>query len=145
VDLRTLRLLRILRLARLFRYDPYTRSLTLFVCVIYDRRGELLVCLMLALVTIGFSAGAMYLAEGNVQQANLGSMSAALWWAVIHLTTIGYGDVVPQTLLGRLIAAVTALMGIGIVTLPGTIIAMSYVDRLRAIEQQPSQQDSPPR
>lgn len=141
IDLRTLRICRLLRLVRLFRYQPYATSVRTFAIVVKERRGDLMLCGMLAVVAIGLAATGMYLAERDAQPEKMGSIPACIWWSVIHLTTIGYGDVYPITVLGKMLAGVTALIGIGVVTLPGSIVAMSYVDLLRERKSMGIQED----
>jgi voltage-gated potassium channel len=135
IDVRTLRVLRLLRLLRLVRYEPYARSLAGFRAVLIERRGEIMLCGMLSFGMLLVTATAMYYAERDVQPKTMGSIPDCMWWAVIHLTTIGYGDVYPVTQVGKIIAGVTALLGIGLVTLPSSIFAMAYVDHIRAERQ----------
>ena len=68
----------------------------------------------------------MYLAEGSVQPDKLGTIPDAMWWAIVTLGTIGYGDVVPVTALGKLIAAVTIFCGLSMIALPVGIIANAF-------------------
>lgn len=131
IDVRTLRVIRLLRLLRLLRYEPYARSLRGFATVIHERRGELLLCATVALGTLLITATAMYYVEREAQPAHMGSIPDCLWWAVIHLTTIGYGDVYPITQPGKILAGVTALLGVSMVTLPSSIIAMAYIEHIR--------------
>jgi ribosomal protein L25 (general stress protein Ctc) len=64
--------------------------------------------------------------EGDSKPQQFGSVTRALWWAVVTLTTVGYGDVYPDTILGRIAAALVALAGIGIVAMPTGILACSF-------------------
>ena len=131
MDIRTLRVLRLLRLLRLMRYEPYARSLRGFGVVLRERRGELMLCALLAFGILLVTATFMYHLEREAQPNVMGSIPACLWWAVIHLTTIGYGDVYPVTTSGKILAGVTAFIGVGFVTLPSSIFAMAYVQHLR--------------
>ena len=118
--LRLLRLLRILRIARLGRFS---RAWRVLAHALKSRRDELSVTLMAALFVMLVSATALYLVEGEVQPAKFGSIPRAMWWALVTLTTIVYGDVTPVTPLGRILAGVTAFLGIGLIAAPTGIIA----------------------
>ncbi len=121
--LRLLRLLRILRIARLGRFSSAWRVLARAVA---SRRDELLVTLGAALLVMLVSATALYMVEGSVQPAKFGSIPRALWWSLVTLTTIGYGDVTPVTPLGKVLAGITAFLGIGLIAAPTGILAAAF-------------------
>ena len=118
--LRLLRLLRILRIARLGRFS---RAWGVLAHAIASRRDELIVTLLAALFVMLISATALYLVEGPVQPRKFGSIPRAMWWSLVTLTTIGYGDVTPVTPLGKILAGLTAFLGIGLIAAPTGIIA----------------------
>ena len=126
--LRVFRLLRIIRLAKLGRFS---KAFSLVVGVVASRRFELLVTLAAAGVALLGSATLLYMVEGSVQPDKFGSIPRALWWAVITMTTIGYGDVYPTTALGRFIGGVTAIIGIGLIAAPTGILAGAFSEALR--------------
>ena len=121
--LRLLRLLRILRIARLGRFS---RAWTFLAKAIASRRDELLMTLVAALLVMLLSSTALYIVEGRVQPEKFGSIPRAMWWAVVTLTTIGYGDVTPVTPLGKVLAGVTAFLGIGLIAAPTGILAAAF-------------------
>lgn len=123
--LRLVRLLRILRLAKLGRFS---RAWGLMADAVVSRRAELLLTLAAAGVVMLVSACLLYLIEGDVQPDKFGSIPRALWWAVITMTTIGYGDVFPVTSLGKLVAGLTAIAGIGLIAAPTGILAAAFSD-----------------
>jgi voltage-gated potassium channel len=127
--LRLLRLFRLLALSRLLRYSEAMR---LVLKSIYDRRHELAFAMSLAGCTILLCAAALYSVEADVQPKAFGSIPRALWWSVSTLTTVGYGDVVPVTLLGRFFAALTALSGIGLIAMPTGILAAAFSEAFAA-------------
>ena len=72
----------------------------------------------------------MFLAEGEVQPEAFGSIPRALWWAMATLTTVGYGDVYPITPVGKVLASLIAVMGIGVVAMPAGVIAANFTREL---------------
>jgi voltage-gated potassium channel len=123
--LRTFRLMRILRLARLGRFSQALGHLTTAVT---ERRDELLLSLMLATMILIFSAAAMYLLEGESNPEAFGSIPRALWWSVCTLTTVGYGDIYPHSVLGKICGGLTSIAGIGLIAMPTGILAAAFSD-----------------
>jgi voltage-gated potassium channel len=77
------------------------------------------------------SSALLYLVEGGVQPDNFGSIPRAMWWSIVTLTTVGYGDVFPMTAVGRILAAITAVTGIGLIAMPAGILAASFSDAMK--------------
>ena len=123
--LRLVRVLRVLSLAKMVRYSSAMR---LLLNSLAARRYELVFAVCLAGTMILISSAALYLAEGHRQPQAFGSIPRAMWWSVVTLTTVGYGDVVPQTAIGKLLAAITALGGIGMIAMPTGILAAAFSD-----------------
>ena len=121
--LRLLRLIRLLRLAKLGKYSKALRNIGQAVA---ERRFELLVSLFIAFGLLLGSASALYLIEGDRQPEVYGSIPRSMWWSVATLTTVGYGDCVPHTPLGKIFASFTALMGIGLIAMPTGILASAF-------------------
>jgi len=121
--LRIFRLIRILRLARLGRFSLAMRHLSQAVT---DRKEELLLSLMLATFVLVFSAAGMYLLEGENDPQTFGSIPRAMWWSVCTLTTVGYGDIYPHTVLGKILGGVTSIAGIGLIAMPTGILAAAF-------------------
>lgn len=128
VSLRLLRVVAILRFARLGRFSTAVRHLTRAVS---DRRDELLLTVLLGFALIIGGATAMWLAEGDAQPDKFGSIPRAMWWAAVTLTTIGYGDVFPITILGKFIAVIVAIAGIGLIAMPAGILAAAFSDAIQ--------------
>ena len=125
VDLRIVLVLRVLRVLKLARYSSGMRSL---VDALMDERRALWGCLMILACATLVAATAMYIAEGKVQPDKLGSIPEAAWWAIVTLGTIGYGDVIPVTPAGRLVASVTIVAGLVMIALPVGIVATAFAE-----------------
>lgn len=108
MDFRVLRVLRLFRLLKLVRYSPALQTLGR---VIADEYRALLGALLVIMVLLLFASTAMYFIERGAQPDKFGSIPAASWWALATLTTVGYGDVVPITPLGKMLGGVVMLLG----------------------------------
>jgi voltage-gated potassium channel len=139
VDLRFLRLVRLARLMRLAKLGRYSRALQAIWQVVRGKRAELLMALMWMAVLLIMASSIMYMAENEQQPEAFSSIPAAMWWGIITLTTVGYGDIYPITTLGKLTAAVIAVVGIGLFALPAGILGSAFVE-LR--EQQKAERES---
>jgi len=126
--LRFFRVLRILRLAKLGRMSAAWSDLTKAV---HSRRHELLLTVMFAGVAILISSTLLYLVEGGVQPDKFGSIPRSFWWSVVTLTTVGYGDVYPVTMLGKMLGGLVAISGIGVIALPTGILAGAFSEVLQ--------------
>jgi voltage-gated potassium channel len=127
VDLRILRLFRLFRLLKIARYSPAVATL---IHVLSLERRALFGTLLLLLCIMSLCAEGMYIIEGSVQPHAFGNLPSCMYWAIITLTTVGYGDLVPVTGAGRLLASVTAIMGLGLFALPVGIIASAFVTEI---------------
>ena len=119
-DWRFLLVLRMVRFLKVARYSPAMRSL---LDVLYGERRALFGCFVILCGITLLAAAVMHLAEGRVQPEKLGTIPDAMWWAIVTLGTIGYGDVVPVTLLGKVVAGVTIFLGLIMIALPVGIYA----------------------
>jgi len=127
VDLRMLRALRLLRVLRLTRYSS---SMALLINVLHDEARNIGAALFVLILLIVMAGGLSYYAEREVQPEAFGSIPAALWWAVVTMTTIGYGDVVPQTAWGRIMATIIGIISVGMVALPAGLLASGFSEAL---------------
>ena len=137
-DLRILRLLRLMRFFRLFRLTAYTRSAQLIFNVFKTRINDLLLSLVLIIFLIIIDSCALYFAEHlypSAEESKFTSIPATVWWAVVTLTTTGYGDMYPLTTLGKVIAGIIMLTGVAIFALPAGIIVAGFLDELKFIRK----------
>lgn len=130
-DLRVLLILRLLRFFKLARYSAGIRTL---VAVMEAERKALLATAILLFGAVLFSATAIHLAEHDAQPKNFGSIPAAMWWAIVTITTVGYGDVTPLTPAGRMIAAITMVAGYVMLGLPVGIVATAFAEEIHRRE-----------
>ncbi|KZN38867.1 potassium channel protein [Pseudoalteromonas luteoviolacea S2607] len=126
-----LRFLRVVRLMRIFKLTRYSRAMQLLLAAFKEEASSLMAAFfIMSLVLIVASCG-IYLIEHDVQPEKFGSIPAAMWWAMATLTTVGYGDVVPITPLGRFFGGVITLLSMGMVAIPTGLLASSFADQLR--------------
>lgn len=131
IDLLFLRLFRLARFLRVLKLGRYSASLKTLGNVIRSRRGELGVAASAAALLILVASSLMYFAEHDGQPKAFSSIPAAMWWAVVTLTTVGYGDIYPVTPLGKLLASLIALLSIGLFALPAGILASGFSEEMR--------------
>ena len=129
---RALRVLRLFRTLRAFRLIRYSSSVNMIVSVFSKQREPLLATLGFATAYVLVSALVMF----NVEPETFENCFDAIYWAVVSLTTVGYGDLYPTTEIGRIIAMLSSLMGIAIVALPASIITAGFMDQLNNRENE---------
>lgn len=124
-ELEVLLLLRLLRFYKLARYSPGIRSL---MEAVHTERRALLACLVILGGLMIVAAAMMHFVEGRAQPDKFGSIPDSMYWAIITLTTVGYGDATPITAAGKLVAGLTAVMGLVMLALPVGIIATAFAE-----------------
>ncbi len=123
--------LMLLQLTRLFKLTRYSPAFNLLADVLRDEMESLLVSVMLMFVIFIFASVGIYIFEHQGQPQAFGSIPKAMWWAIVTLTTVGYGDVTPITVEGRVFATLITVVGVGLVSLPAGIIASGFTEQLR--------------
>lgn len=131
-----LRLVRMVRIFRVARLGRFSQAINAIGSALQARRFELLMTLGIALVVMLVSSTLLYIVEGSSQPATFGSIPRAMWWSVITLTTVGYGDASPVTALGQILAGVTAVAGIGLIAMPTGILASAFSDVIQKQQQE---------
>jgi len=128
IDLRSLRLLRVLRLLKL---NHYFKGFDLFISVVIKELKNMMAAMMVMVFLIIIAASLMHAIEGEIQPEAFGSILSSLWWSVVTMTTVGYGDIVPITALGKVIATFIMLIGVGLVALPAGMLAARFGEEIR--------------
>lgn len=123
VDLRSLRALRFLRLFRILKLVRYNRAMNHFTSAIKSAKEEIFLFIFITLILIYFAAVGIYYFENQAQPEHFSSIFDSLWWAIITLTTVGYGDVYPITVGGKVFTFFILMIGLGIVAIPTGIIS----------------------
>ena len=130
LDLRFIRIMRFIRLIRLLKLSRYSETLKTFSNVFKEKIEELMIALFLIIILLIIASCLMYYVEHQAQPEAFSSIPAAMWWAVATLTTVGYGDIVPKTLFGKILGAVIALIGIGLFAMPAGILAAGFAEQI---------------
>lgn len=123
--------LRALRLFRLFKLARYVPAFAIVGAAVKRASAPLMAALCVAAAQLYIAAMMLYFIEGDDKPEAFGSITRSLWWAIVTLTTVGYGDVYPESVLGRVAAGLVALAGIGIVAMPTGILASAFAEEFR--------------
>lgn len=129
-----LRFLRVIRVMRILKLSHYSTALEDLMAAIYAERAAFISALYLLALSILIAACLMYYAEHDLQPDKLGTIPDAMWWSIVTITTVGYGDVTPISLAGKVIGAFTALSGVFTVALLTGIVASAFASRVRTHE-----------
>ncbi|NNC76742.1 MAG: ion transporter [Woeseiaceae bacterium] len=132
VDMRFLRAFRLLRVLKLTRYSA---ALNMLITTMSENGRALLASFLILVTIMLLAASGMYYFERVAQPVAFGSIPAAMWWAFSTLTTVGYGDVTPVTVGGKVFGAMITVVGIGMVALPTSILASGYSQQLKIRER----------
>lgn len=132
-DLRALRAFRIFRIFRALKLIRYNRALNRFNIASKIVKEELILFLILTSIFVFIASAGIYFFENEAQPENFSSVIHSGWWAIVTLTTVGYGDVYPITVGGKIFTTFIVLIGVGIVTIPAGLVA-SALSKAREIE-----------
>ncbi len=126
-----LRFLRVVRLVRIFKLTRYSAAMSVILSVLKEEFNAFVGAFFILFVLLILAASGIYLIEHEVQPDAFGSIPAAMWWALVTLTTVGYGDVTPITPGGRVFGGLITVIGVGMVALPAGILASGFSDQIR--------------
>ena len=125
-----LRAIRLVRLLRLFKFNRYSTALSSIWLVLQKKFLTIAAALFMVLILLVISSLLIYFVEHDAQPDKFQNAFSGLWWAVATLTTVGYGDIYPITVAGKILGAVIAILGIGVVAIPTGILSSGFVEQL---------------
>lgn len=125
-----LRILRVVRLLRTFKLSHFNSAIEDLFSALYHSRASVYSTIYLFLIALLLTSTAMYHAEHELQPDKFGSIPAAMYWSVISLTTVGYGDVTPVSSLGKFISAITAFLGVSSVAMLTGVVASAFANQV---------------
>lgn len=128
IDLRVLRALRLFRLFRILKFNRYTKAMKNVFMVLKMKAVELISSVFIVIILMFISSALMYSIEGSAQPEAFENAFSGLWWAIATFTTVGYGDIYPITVAGKILGGVVSLLGIGLVAVPTGIISSGFME-----------------
>jgi voltage-gated potassium channel len=123
--IKTLRLFRLLTMLKLYRYSEHVQTI---VDVINHKKGDLIATFISILFVVLFCSYAMYVLEHEIQPDKIRNILDAVWWGIGTIATVGYGDIIPVTFWGKVIASILTLFGVGLVAIPSAILSAGFVE-----------------
>lgn len=130
LDLRFLRIFRLMALFRMFKITRYMQAMNIFKKVIAERKEQLVLSFIFIIFILIIISFFMHLVERDAQPDKFGSIPEAMWWGMATLTTVGYGDVVPITPIGKFLGGIFAIAGVAILALPAGILSSGFFEML---------------
>ncbi|MFY0628981.1 MAG: potassium channel family protein [Flavobacteriaceae bacterium] len=130
IDLRHLRILRLFRFFRLFKIARYVKALDVISAVIRKKKAQLIISLVFIIFMLLIVSSIMFHLEHEAQPEKFSSIPETMWWGVVTFSTIGYGDMYPITDMGRILAGVIAILGIGLFALPTGILVSGFTEHI---------------
>lgn len=135
VDLRALRAFRVFRIFRALKLIRYNKALRRFNMAARIVKEEIILFFIVTAILIFLSASGIFFFENEAQPESFSSIFHSLWWAIVTLTTVGYGDVVPITIGGKIFTFFVLVIGIGVVTVPAGLVATALA-KARKMEEE---------
>lgn len=135
LDLRFLRLLRLFRLVRLLHIPQFNKAMYIIWHAALSKKSELVIAGAIMFVLLILCSSLAYFAEHEAQPQAFSSIPASMWWGIMTMTTVGYGDIYPITTMGKIIASFFAALGIGFFALPSAILASALIEQSRLADK----------
>lgn len=131
-----LRMLRVVRIFHLFRINAYYDSFNVITSVLIQKKNQIISSIFIVLILMMASSLCMYSAEHEVQPEVFKNAFSGIWWSMSTMLTIGYGDIYPITILGRIMATIISFLGVGVVAIPTGIISAGFVEQYTQMKNQ---------
>ncbi len=128
------RMLRVVRIFHLFRINAYYDSFNVITSVLYEKKNQIISSVFIIMVLIMASSLCMYSAEHEVQPGVFNNAFSGIWWSISTILTVGYGDIYPVTILGRIMAIIISFLGVGVVAIPTGIISAGFVEQYTQLQ-----------
>jgi voltage-gated potassium channel len=133
-DLRFIRAFRLLRIIRVFKIGRYSEAAKLFGRVLRSKKIELITAIAIIFILLIISSSLLYYVEHDAQPDKFRNIPEAMWWGVVTLTTVGYGDIFPITPLGKILSSIISLLGIGLFALPTGLLSAGFIEEIKKKE-----------
>ena len=130
------RMLRVVRILHLFRINAYYDSINVITSVLIEKKNQLISSIFIILVLMMAASLCMYSAEHEVQPEVFNNAFSGIWWSTSTILTVGYGDIYPITIMGRIMAIAIAFLGVGAVAIPTGIISAGFVEQYTQLQNQ---------
>ena len=128
------RILRIIRIFHLFRINGQYDSFAIIFSVLHEKKNQIMSSVVIVLILMLASSIGIYYAEHDTQPEVFRNAFSGIWWSVSTLLTVGYGDIYPVTVAGRIMAIATAFLGVGVVAIPTGIISAGFVEHYSRVK-----------
>lgn len=135
IDLRFLRIFRLMALFRMFKIARYLHALNIFKRVLIERKEQLVLSFLFILFILVIISFIMFYVENTAQPDKFSSIPATMWWGIATLTTVGYGDMVPVTDLGKFLGGIFAIAGVALLALPAGILSSGFFELLHVVKE----------
>ncbi|MEM0991708.1 MAG: ion transporter [Bacteroidota bacterium] len=133
-SLLVIRALRLMRVFRIFRLGRFMRESRLILRAMNASRAKISVFLFFIIIVVTIIGAIMYLVEGNYENSSFTSIPKSVYWAIVTLTTVGYGDITPTTHLGQFLSAVVMILGYAIIAVPTGIVSAEIIEQTKEIQ-----------
>ena len=125
-----IRLLRIMRILRLFRVSRYNNGLYVILYILKEKKNQLISSVFVIFILMLAASMLIYEVEHEVQPEAFNNMLSGFWWASSAILTIGYGDICPITVAGKILAVIISILGVGLVAIPTGIISAGFIEQI---------------